>query len=60
MPDDDRGFWARRRSMLDLLPFIVLFGAVLGALVLKEPFGRSRIAAAAVIAGGAVLLNLGD
>ncbi len=36
----------------------VLFGAVLGALVLKEPFGRSRIAAAAVVAFGAVLLNI--
>ena len=37
----------------------VLFGAALGAVVLKEPFGRSRIAAAAVIASGAVVLNLG-
>ena len=37
----------------------VLFGAALGALVLKEPFGRYRILAAAVVAGGAVLLNLG-
>ncbi|MFQ5775627.1 MAG: EamA family transporter [Kiloniellaceae bacterium] len=37
----------------------VLFGAAIGALVLKEPFGRHRIAAAAVVAGGAVLLNLG-
>jgi drug/metabolite transporter (DMT)-like permease len=37
----------------------VLFGAVLGTLVLKEPFGRNRILAAAVIAAGAVLLNLG-
>jgi len=36
----------------------VLFGAALGTLALKEPFGRQRIAAAAVIAGGAVLLNL--
>ena len=37
----------------------VLFGAALGALVLKEPFGRYRIMAAAVVAAGAVLLNLG-
>jgi drug/metabolite transporter (DMT)-like permease len=37
----------------------VLFGAALGALVLKEPFGRHRILAAAVVAAGAVLLNLG-
>ena len=37
----------------------VLFGAVLGAVVLKEPFGRHRILASAVVAAGAVLLNLG-
>jgi len=37
----------------------VVFGAAIGALVLKEPFGRYRIVAAAVIAGGAVLLNVG-
>jgi drug/metabolite transporter (DMT)-like permease len=37
----------------------VIFGAAIGAALLKEPFGRFRIAAAAVVAGGAVLLNLG-
>jgi drug/metabolite transporter (DMT)-like permease len=37
----------------------VLFGAVLGAVVLKESFGRHRILASAVVAAGAVLLNLG-
>ena len=37
----------------------VLFGAALGALVLKEPFGRYRILASAVVAAGAVLLSLG-
>jgi drug/metabolite transporter (DMT)-like permease len=37
----------------------VLFGAALGALVLKESFGPPRVAAAAVVALGAVLLNLG-
>ncbi len=37
----------------------VIFGAAIGALILKEPFGRFRIAAAAVVASGAVLLNLG-
>ncbi len=37
----------------------VLFGAALGALVLKESFGKRRILAAAVVALGAVLLNLG-
>ncbi len=37
----------------------VLFGAILGALVLKESFGRYRILASAVVVAGAVLLNLG-
>ncbi len=37
----------------------VIFAAALGAIVLKEPFGRFRIVAAAVVATGAVLLNLG-
>ena len=37
----------------------VLIGAALGTMVLKEPFGRHRIAAATVVAGGAVLLNSG-
>ncbi len=37
----------------------VLIAAAIGTLVLKEPFGRHRIAAAAVIASGAVLLNAG-
>ncbi len=38
----------------------VLFGAALGALVLKESFGKQRILAAAAVACGAVLLNLGS
>ena len=37
----------------------VLIGAMIGALVLKEPFGGTRIAAAAAVACGAVLLNVG-
>ncbi len=37
----------------------VLFGAILGTLVLKESFGRTRILASAVVVVGAVLLNLG-
>jgi len=37
----------------------VLFGAILGTLVLKESFGLYRILASAVVAAGAVLLNLG-
>lgn len=35
----------------------VLFAAAMGALLLGEPFGRPRIAAAAVIVAGLVLMN---
>ena len=37
----------------------VIMAAVIGALVLKEPFGGRRIAAATVVAAGAVLLQIG-
>jgi len=37
----------------------VLFAALIGALLLGEPFGRRRILAATVIVAGAVLLRLG-
>ncbi|MDJ0947685.1 MAG: DMT family transporter [Alphaproteobacteria bacterium] len=36
----------------------VVFGAAMGALFLGEPFGRRRVLAAAVVAGGIVLLHL--
>ena len=35
----------------------VLFGALIGTLLLGEPFGRRRVAAAAVIVIGLVLMN---
>lgn len=35
----------------------VLFGALMGTLLLGEPFGRRRIVAAAIIVGGLVLMN---
>lgn len=35
----------------------VIFAALLGAILLREPFGRRRIAAAAVVAAGVILLN---
>ena len=37
----------------------VILAAMIGTLLLKEPFGGRRIAAAAVVASGAVLLNAG-
>ena len=36
----------------------VVFAAAIGALILGEPFGRRRIAAAAAVAAGVVALNL--
>ncbi len=37
----------------------VVFGALLGAVFLKEPFGRRRIIAAAILATGLLLLEIG-
>jgi hypothetical protein len=37
----------------------VIFGALLGALVLREPLGRRRVAAATGVCAGAVLLLSG-
>ena len=37
----------------------VIMAAAIGALVLGEPFGRRRIAAACVVAAGAALLQIG-
>lgn len=36
----------------------VVFGAIFGAMILKEPFGRRRVASASVLATGLILLNL--
>jgi drug/metabolite transporter (DMT)-like permease len=35
----------------------VLFGALMGTLLLAEPFGLRRVVAAAVIVSGLVLMN---
>ena len=35
----------------------VVFAAIIGALLLKEPFGAGRIAAAAVVATGVALMK---
>jgi len=55
--------WAMSRGpmahIVALRETSVLMGAALGILVLKEPFGRHRLAAATVVAGGAILLNSG-
>jgi drug/metabolite transporter (DMT)-like permease len=36
----------------------VIFGAIIGTLVFREPFGRTRIAATVLVAAGIVLLNV--
>jgi drug/metabolite transporter (DMT)-like permease len=36
----------------------VIFGAIIGALILKESFGPKRIVAAILVAGGNALLQL--
>lgn len=55
--------WAMERAPLALVAALretgVLFAAIIGFAFLKEPFGRRRIAAAAVVATGAVLVWLG-
>ena len=55
--------WALGRApmaqVVTLRETSVLFAAGIGALVLKEPFGRRRIVAAAIIVAGAGLLQLG-
>jgi drug/metabolite transporter (DMT)-like permease len=54
--------WAQTRG--DLAPIAalretsVIFGAVIGAVVFHEPFGRWRIAATAVVVVGVLLLNV--
>jgi len=36
----------------------VIFGAIIGTLVFREPFGRTRIAATVLVAAGIILLNV--
>jgi drug/metabolite transporter (DMT)-like permease len=54
--------WAQTRG--DLAPIAalretsVIFGAVIGTVVFREPFGRWRIAATMLVVAGALLLNV--
>ncbi len=54
--------WAQSRGALAAVAALretsVIIAAVIGAVFLHEPFGRRRIVAAALVAGGIVLLNL--
>lgn len=54
--------WAQTRAALGPIAALretsVIFGAVIGTLAFHEPFGRARIAAAALVAAGILLLNV--
>ena len=55
--------WAQTRGALAPIAALretsVIFGAIIGTLVFREPFGRTRIAATVLVAAGIVLLNVG-
>jgi drug/metabolite transporter (DMT)-like permease len=54
--------WAQTRGALAPIAALretsVIFGAIIGAMVFREPFGRTRIAATVLVAAGIVLLNV--
>jgi drug/metabolite transporter (DMT)-like permease len=54
--------WAQTRGALAPIAALretsVIFGAVIGTLVFREPFGRSRIAATLLVVIGVLLLNV--
>jgi drug/metabolite transporter (DMT)-like permease len=55
--------WAQTRGALAPVAALretsVIFGAIIGTLVFREPFGRTRIAATVLVVTGIVLLNVG-
>jgi drug/metabolite transporter (DMT)-like permease len=54
--------WAQTRGALAPIAALretsVIFGAIIGAVAFREPFGRTRIAATIVVSAGIVLLNV--
>ena len=54
--------WAQTRGALAPIAALretsVIFGAIIGTLVFREPFGRTRIAATVLVAAGIIVLNL--
>ena len=54
--------WAQPRGALAPIAALretsVIFGAIIGTLIFREPFGRTRIAATVLVATGIVLLNV--
>jgi drug/metabolite transporter (DMT)-like permease len=55
--------WAQTRGSLAPIAALretsVIFGAIIGTLIFREPFGRTRIAATVLVVAGIVLLNVG-
>jgi drug/metabolite transporter (DMT)-like permease len=55
--------WAQTRGALAPIAALretsVIFGAIIGTLIFREPFGRTRIVATVLVAAGIVLLNVG-
>ena len=55
--------WAQTRGALAPIAALretsVIFGAIIGTLIFREPFGRTRIAATVLVAAGIVMLNVG-
>lgn len=53
--------WAQTRGALAPIAALretsVIFGAIIGAIFFREPFGRTRVAAAIVVAAGIVMLS---
>ena len=54
--------WAQTRGALAPIAALretsVVFGAIIGTLVFREPFGRTRITATVLVVGGILLLNV--
>ena len=54
--------WAQTRGALAPIAALretsVIFGAIIGTLVFREPFGRTRIAATVLVVAGIVMLNV--
>jgi drug/metabolite transporter (DMT)-like permease len=55
--------WAQTRGALAPIAALretsVIFGAIIGTLIFREPFGRTRIMATVLVAAGILLLNVG-
>jgi drug/metabolite transporter (DMT)-like permease len=55
--------WAQTRGALAPIAALretsVIFGAIIGTLAFREPFGRTRIAATVIVVAGILLLNVG-